>query len=81
MKGLTDLFSDGIEFDQESPTIEVPALDPSKPRRVIVTHVGRRLIGTGYLKGDEAGPLTIRLRPWGTITGRVVDDEGQPRRT
>ena len=35
-------------------------------------------IGTVYLKGDEAGPLTIRLQPWGTITGRVVDDEGQP---
>jgi hypothetical protein len=23
--------------------------------------------------------LTIRLQPWGTITGRIVDDEGRPR--
>jgi len=23
--------------------------------------------------------LTVRLQPWGTIAGRIVDDEGQPR--
>ena len=80
VKGVTDLFSDGIEYDQESPTIEIHALDPSKPRRVIVTHTGRKLIGTAYLKGDEAGPMTIELQPWGTILGRIVDDEGQPRK-
>ena len=53
-KGVTDLFSNAIEYDQESPTFEINALDPSKPRRVIVTHAGRKLIGTAYLKGDEA---------------------------
>ena len=58
--------------------VEVHALDPSRPRRV-TSHAGRKLIGSVYLKGDEAGPLTIRLQPWGTITGRVVDDDGQPR--
>ena len=72
VKGVTDLFSDAIEYDQESPTIEIHALDPSKPRRVIVTHVGRKLIGSAYLKGDEAGPSTIRLQPWG--------DDHRPRR-
>jgi hypothetical protein len=46
---------------------------------VIVTHAGRKLIGSVYLKGDEIGPLTIRLEPYGTITGRVVDDDGRPR--
>ena len=58
--------------------IEIHALDPSKPRRVTITHDGRKLVGSVYLKGDEAGPLTIRLQPWGTITGRIVDDDGQP---
>jgi hypothetical protein len=24
--------------------------------------------------------LTIRLEPWGTVTGRILDDEGQPLR-
>ena len=39
----------------------------------------RKLVGSITLKGDETGPLTVRLQPWGTITGRVVDDDGRPR--
>jgi RNA polymerase sigma factor (sigma-70 family) len=77
-KGVTDLFSNAIEYDQESPTFEINALDPSNPRRVIITHAGRKLIGTAYLKGDEASPVTIHLQPWGVVTGRVVDEDGQP---
>jgi DNA-directed RNA polymerase specialized sigma24 family protein/protocatechuate 3,4-dioxygenase beta subunit len=76
--GLTDLFPT-LEYVQESPTIEIHALDPSKPRRVTITHAARKLVGFIHLKGDETGSRTIRLQPWGTITGRIVDDEGQPR--
>ena len=79
VSGLTDLFSNA-EYEQDSPTIEVHALDPSKPRRVTMTHAERKLVGSIYLKGDETGPSTVRLQPWGTITGRVIDDEGHPRR-
>jgi hypothetical protein len=77
--GLIDLFSD-IPYQQESPTMEVRALDPSKPRRVTITHAGRKLIGSVFLKGDETGTLTVWLQPWGTIQGRIIDDEGQPRK-
>jgi RNA polymerase sigma factor (sigma-70 family) len=76
--GLTDLFW-SIAYQQDSPTIEVHALDPSKPRRVTITHEGRKLVGSVHLKGDEAGPLTIRLQPWGVVTGRIIDEDGQPR--
>jgi len=76
--GVSDLFS-STEYPQESPAFEIHGLDPSKPRRVIVTHADRKLLGSAYLRGDEASPLTIRLQPWGTITGRIVDDEGKPR--
>jgi RNA polymerase sigma factor (sigma-70 family) len=75
--GVSDLSS--TEHPQPSPTIEICALDPSRPRRVIVTHAGRKLIGSIYLKGDETGPLTIQLQPYGTVTGRIVDDDGRPR--
>jgi RNA polymerase sigma factor (sigma-70 family) len=78
--GLTDLFPGAFEYEQESPIFEVHGLDPPKPRRVTITHAGRKLIGTAYLRGDEAGPQTVRLQPWATITGRVVDDDGQPHR-
>ena len=77
--GIGDLLS-YREYEQASPKIEIHALDPSKPRRVTITHAERKLIGSIYLKGDESGPLTVRLQPWGTIAGRVIDDEGKPRR-
>jgi RNA polymerase sigma factor (sigma-70 family) len=67
------------DVESESPTLEVRALEPSKPRRVTITHEDRKLIGSRYLKGDESGPMTVRLQPWGTITGRMVDEEGRPR--
>lgn len=76
--GVTDLFS-FIAYPQSSSEIEVFALAPSHPRRVIVTHAGRKLIGSVYLKGDEPSPLTLRLQPSGTIVGRVVDEDGKPR--
>jgi len=75
--GLTDL--GGGEYELESPSFEVHSLDPSKPRRVIVKHAGRKLVGSVDLKGDEVSPITVRLQPWGTITGRIVDDDGVPR--
>ena len=76
--GIGDVYWYG-EYLQESSTIEVRALDPSRPRRVTITHAARKLVGSVYLKGDETGPLTLRLQPWGTITGRIVDDDGKPR--
>ncbi len=32
------------------------------------------------VKGDEDGPLIVRLQPAGTISGRLIDEDGQPRR-
>ena len=77
VRGLTD--GGGREIKEESPSFEVRSLDPSKPRNVVVKHEGRKLVGLVQLKGDEPGPITVRLEPWGTITGRIVDDDGNPR--
>jgi hypothetical protein len=30
------------------------------------------------LNGDEKGPLTVKLQPWGAATGRLVDAAGKP---
>jgi hypothetical protein len=30
------------------------------------------------LKGDEKGPLTVKLEPAGIITGRLLDPDGKP---
>jgi hypothetical protein len=66
--------------NQESASYEVLAIDPARPRRVTVAHEARKLAGSILVRGDEAGPITLKLQPWGTILGRVVDDEGRPRK-
>ena len=76
-RGVSGLFPWG-EYSQPWARVEVYGLDPGEPRRVTITHAGRKLIGSVYLKGDETGPLTLRLQPYGTITGRIIDDNGQP---
>jgi hypothetical protein len=43
-------------------------------------HEGRKLIGTALLRGTETGPVTIKLEPWCTVAGRIVDDDGRPRK-
>ncbi|WP_435021780.1 sigma-70 family RNA polymerase sigma factor [Tundrisphaera sp. TA3] len=79
VKGLGELFATSPS-DQQASRFEVHALDPSKPRRVVAAREGRKLIGSALLRGDEAGPVTIQLQPWGTVVGRIVDDEGKPRK-
>src|SRR5262249_19520330 len=57
---------------REAATFEVTGLNPARPRDVVVKHEPRRLIGMLVARGDETGPATLRLRPWGTATGRLV---------
>jgi RNA polymerase sigma factor (sigma-70 family) len=78
VKGIGDLYRTG-PHPQASADFEVHALDPSDPRRVVVTHQKRKLIGSVILNGDETGPITVRLEPWGSVAGRIVDDDGRPR--
>ena len=52
---------------------------PGKPETVLVLHEGRHLAGFVNVKGDEREPLKVQLRPTGTVTGRLVDQDGRPR--
>ncbi len=79
VKGQRELFQTG-PLPQASSSFDIYALDPAKPRRVVVMHEGRKLIGSIFLKGGESGPITIKLQPWGSVAGRIVDDEGRPRK-
>jgi protocatechuate 3,4-dioxygenase beta subunit len=60
------------------PEFTVTSLDPAEPRTLAFVHKERRLVGNVTLRGDEAGPVTVRLEAPGSITGRVVDGEGRP---
>ncbi len=56
------------------------ALDERQPRPLFFHHAEKKLAAVVMVKGDENGPLRVRLQPSGTITGRLIDDDGQPRR-
>ncbi len=55
-------------------------LDPKHLARWSSATMGRSSRGGEVARGDESGPLTVRLQPAGTVTGRLLDDDGRPRR-
>ena len=73
-----DVFQSPQPLPANSPRFVVKGL-PSGPYRLDFVQPRRKLAGSLTLKGDEKGDLAVKLQPWGTVTGRVVNDEGKPR--
>jgi RNA polymerase sigma factor (sigma-70 family) len=73
--GLTALpkeeLLDGASFS-------VKGLNPLCSRELIFLHRQKNLGKALSVRGDEAGPLTVRLDPCGSILGRLVDRGGKP---
>ncbi len=63
------------------PTAEftVYAVKEGKKRYVLALHEEKQLAGSLMIQGDEKGPLTIKLKPWAAVSGRLVAGDGQPR--
>jgi hypothetical protein len=62
----------------ESASFTVTGLNPRGTRELCFHH---REIGLGKVlavRGDESGPLTVRLEPCGSVLGRLVDKSGNP---
>jgi RNA polymerase sigma factor (sigma-70 family) len=53
------------------------ALESDHPRTVLFVNEAKQLAASLELKGGEKD-LTVRLQPWGKLTGRLVDGEGKP---
>lgn len=75
--GLRDLMFEswGTKVDRQ---FTARALTPGHPRRVFFLHEGRKLAGHVDLRADEPAEVTVRLRPCGALTGRLVDAKGNP---
>jgi hypothetical protein len=69
---------DGAEAGA-SGLVTVSKLNPLRPKRFIFKHADKKLVGCLVARGDETEPYTLKLQPWGTITGRLIDKEGKPR--
>jgi protocatechuate 3,4-dioxygenase beta subunit len=56
----------------------VYGVTPGNARLVVLCHPARKLAGTLTLKGDEKGPLAVKLGPPGALKGRLTDASGKP---
>jgi RNA polymerase sigma factor (sigma-70 family) len=52
---------------------------PGQPETVVILGEDRALGAFVDVKGDEPDPIRVALQPSGTVTGRLVDEDGQPR--
>ncbi|HJZ90560.1 MAG TPA: hypothetical protein VKE40_06775, partial [Gemmataceae bacterium] len=58
-------------------TFPVTKLHPDRTRRITFVQEDRRLIGFLMARGDGETPYTVRMQPWGTVTGRLHDENGK----
>jgi hypothetical protein len=56
----------------------VTGVEPGQPRLVQFAHFEKNLAGSLVVKGDEKGPLQVKLGPAAVLTGRLVTPDGQP---
>jgi RNA polymerase sigma factor (sigma-70 family) len=74
--GLTDSWP--VTYRLPEPTAPVYAVDPKKPRQLVVYHPGKHLGGTAVIRGDEKEPVVVKLGALGAVTGRLRDVDGIP---
>jgi Carboxypeptidase regulatory-like domain len=59
---------------------DVVTLGPGEDRMVLLVHEGRKLGRVIHVKegDDKKGPVVVTLEPAATITGRILDADGNP---
>ncbi len=64
---------------QEGAEFRVECLRRREKRQVLALLEDRKLGGWVELNADEPAVTELKLRPWATAIGRVVEDDGDPR--
>ena len=69
-------------WDHEPPlrasTIPITQLRLDRGRRITFLKEDRGLIGFLLARGDGDAPYTVRMQPWATVTGRILNELGFP---
>jgi hypothetical protein len=76
MSGLTRGWRKSEIIDWSS--FEILEMSPHEVRDVIFLHREKKLGKVLTVHGNQTEPLEVRLDPCGTISGRLVDKNGQP---
>jgi hypothetical protein len=63
----------------ETAEFKVTAFNPRRPRLLLFRHIEKDLVGVCEPPKDARKPVTVRLQPGATVTGRLVDADGRPR--
>jgi hypothetical protein len=63
----------------EKGSFTVRAINSRRPRPVLFHNAEKRLVGALELPKDKRQPVTVKLQPGATATGRLVGADGQPR--
>jgi RNA polymerase sigma factor (sigma-70 family) len=56
----------------------VLGLQPDRPRLLCFVHKDKKLAGRVVVRGDEKTPVEVKLQPWATVSGRLLDAKGKP---
>jgi hypothetical protein len=56
----------------------VKRLNPARTRKLLFRHQEKNLAALVTVRGDEREPITVRLMPCGTVTGRLLGKDGKP---
>ena len=74
-----DLAREGWWQSREKARFQVTGLTEHRIRVVLIHHEGRRLAASLAIRDSKPGSFVVRLRPWGTVSGRLIDLDGRPR--
>jgi RNA polymerase sigma factor (sigma-70 family) len=76
-RGLT---SDGAEETLKGAEFTVRGINPKAPARLLTFHHKGKNLG-GFVKelpAEKDDPFIVKLQPCGSVSGRIVDQDGQP---
>jgi hypothetical protein len=77
--GANDYGGPWADEPLEGSQFEAIGYEASKPRHLFFLHKERRLAGHLTVQGERPDDLSVRLQPWATISGRILDGEGNPK--
>jgi RNA polymerase sigma factor (sigma-70 family) len=79
--GLLSYYSDGSWENEALKSADFTAygLRAGQPRKLMFIHEGLKLAGSCVVRGGDQGPITVKVEPWATVSGRLVTSDGLPR--